>query len=154
MNKRLQHFLDAENITQAQFAAKIHVAPASISHILSGRNKPGFDFIQSTMDAFPELNIEWLINGKGKMYKTAAFYDSDSLFGNEIVSGPEDIRPEPRSVSSPGIEKSVTERTPDTNIEISESFDSPSGDVRHAETVRKATRIIVFYDDGTFQEFQ
>ncbi|MBO8467494.1 MAG: helix-turn-helix transcriptional regulator, partial [Bacteroidetes bacterium] len=46
MNRRLQQFLNAENITQARFATMIHVTPASISHILDGRNRPGFDFIQ------------------------------------------------------------------------------------------------------------
>ena len=47
MNNRLQRFLDAENITQSQLAERLGVAKASISHILAGRNKPGFDFIQS-----------------------------------------------------------------------------------------------------------
>ena len=47
MNQRLEQFLAAENITQAAFADKIKVARASVSHILSGRNKPGYDFFAS-----------------------------------------------------------------------------------------------------------
>ena len=69
MNFRLQQFLAAENISQAQFADQIGVARASVSHIIAGRNKPGFDFIQNMSRAYPDLNLEWLINGKGRMYK-------------------------------------------------------------------------------------
>ena len=68
MNKRLLQFLSAENITQSQFADTLNVARAGISHILSGRNKPGYDFIESLMLHYPDLNIEWLITGKGRMY--------------------------------------------------------------------------------------
>ena len=70
MNKRLQQFLNAENISQSQFADTLNVARAGVSHILSGRNKPGFDFIESLILHYPDLNIEWLITGKGRMYNT------------------------------------------------------------------------------------
>ena len=70
MNKRLLQFLNAENISQSQLADTLSVARAGISHILSGRNKPGFDFIESLMLHYPDLNIEWLITGKGRMYNT------------------------------------------------------------------------------------
>ena len=70
MNDRLLRFLAAENISQAQFADSIGVARASISHIVSGRNKPGFDFIERTARCYPSLNLEWLITGKGRMYNS------------------------------------------------------------------------------------
>ena len=57
MNKRLQQFLNAENISQSQFADTLNVARAGVSHILAGRNKPGFDFIESLILHFPDLNI-------------------------------------------------------------------------------------------------
>lgn len=69
MNTRLQQFLGAENISQSQFAETIGVAKASVSHILAGRNKPGFEFLESMSRKFPNLNLEWLISGRGKMYK-------------------------------------------------------------------------------------
>ena len=71
MNKRLLQFITAENISQSQFADNIGVARASVSHIIAGRNKPGFDFVEKMARAFPALNIEWLITGRGKMYKSA-----------------------------------------------------------------------------------
>ena len=71
MNERLKQFLAAENISQAAFADKIDVARANVSHILSGRNRPGYDFFASLIRNYPSLNIEWLITGKGRMYKTS-----------------------------------------------------------------------------------
>lgn len=78
MNQRLQEFLLAENISQSQFADNIGVARASISHIISGRNKPGFDFIVSMSRRYPNLNLEWLINGEGEMYKNQDVTDSST----------------------------------------------------------------------------
>lgn len=69
MNKRLQQFLAAENITQARFAETIGVARAGVSHVLSGRNKPSFEFLDSMARNYPTLSLEWLISGRGKMYK-------------------------------------------------------------------------------------
>ncbi len=62
-------FLQAENITQSQFADTLSVARGSVSNILSGRNKPGYEFLESLILHYPNLNLEWLMSGKGRMYK-------------------------------------------------------------------------------------
>ena len=103
MDKRLQQFLDAENISQAQLAETLGVARAGISHILSGRNKPGFDFLEAMAVHYPQISMDWLLTGKGRMYKDAA--------GENPVFA---AAPVPRRVS----------------------------------------KILVFYDDNTFEEFQ
>ena len=69
MNTRLQQFLAAENITQAQLADSLNVARAGVSHIIAGRNKPSYDFLSALLHQYPTLNAEWLMLGKGKMYK-------------------------------------------------------------------------------------
>ena len=69
MNRRLLQFLQAENLTQTQFADTLSVARGSVSHILSGRNKPGYDFLESLLLHYPSLNLEWLLTGRGKMYR-------------------------------------------------------------------------------------
>lgn len=158
MNNRLQKFLDAENITQSQFADTVGVARASVSHILSGRNKPGFDFIESISIHYPELNLEWLVNGKGKMYKTVPSPASQETEGNglfrnslfpEGTNAGDDIpdsndnafgtgqSPAPISAARKPAPKSME---PDTKKEPAP---------REERTVSK---IIVFFSDGTFQE--
>ena len=88
MNRRLLQFLQAENITQAQFADTLSVARGSVSHILAGRNKPGYDFMESLLLHYPRLNLDWLLTGKGRMYKDdenavdVPESPSDSLFAS------------------------------------------------------------------------
>lgn len=133
MNNRLKQFLAAENISQAQFAETINVVRASVSHVLAGRNNPGYDFIKSIMDNYPTLNIEWLMLGKGKMYKEKVTQES-TLFALE-----EDIIPE---------------TVPEPMIKIESSPEIETIDNKPQEPVkqRNISKIIVFFDDGTYQE--
>lgn len=63
--KRLQKVIDYYGESASSFAEKIGVQRSSISHILSGRNKPSLDFILKILSAFPEVDLYWLFNGKG-----------------------------------------------------------------------------------------
>ena len=72
--------MQAENISQSQFADTLGVARGSVSHILSGRNKPGYDFLESLLLHYPSLNLDWLLTGRGRMYR-----DSD---GQDASEGP------------------------------------------------------------------
>jgi transcriptional regulator with XRE-family HTH domain len=90
MEDRLLKLLDTEQLSSAKFADAIGVQRSSVSHILSGRNKPSFDFLQKTLKAFPMLNAEWLILGEGDMYEGVVGPVSGSLFDQpqgERISG-------------------------------------------------------------------
>lgn len=63
--KRLQKVIDYYGETASSFAEKIGVQRSSISHILSGRNKPSLDFVLKVLSSFPEVELYWLMNGKG-----------------------------------------------------------------------------------------
>ena len=39
---------------------------SSISHILSGRNKPSLDFVMKVLHSYPDVDLYWLMNGKGE----------------------------------------------------------------------------------------
>lgn len=151
MNFRLQQFLSAENITQAQFADEIGVARASVSHILAGRNKPGFDFIANMSRHYPFVNLEWLINGKGKMYKDGrtepdptSLPAEGQLFESEA----------PKSASpAPEPEPAPIQETPAKIVE-KERVKQEQLEVKVQQGVRKIVRIVVFYDDNSYQELQ
>ncbi len=150
MNTRLQQFLAAENITQSQFADTIGVARAGVSHVLAGRNKPGYDFIASTMQNFPNLNIEWLMFGKGKMYKEKRPNLFDQTPEEPIKDNTEeliDIFP------VQGEENSHPEVIEDEKkSEVSIDTKSLISQVQSLTNQRKATKVVVLFDDGTFQE--
>ena len=67
--KRLEKILDYYNLSASSFADKIGVQRSSISHLLSGRNKPSLDFILKILDVFPEIDLYWILNGKGSFPK-------------------------------------------------------------------------------------
>lgn len=116
--KRLQKVIDYYGETASSFAEKISVQRSSISHILSGRNKPSLDFILKILAAFPEVELYWLLNGKGVFPKTETGHISNTnkTFENEKAD----------------YNKIPPQTNPDKTIE----------------------RIIIFYSDGSFKNFQ
>ncbi|WP_431134320.1 helix-turn-helix domain-containing protein [Psychroserpens mesophilus] len=75
-SKRLQKVIDYYDETASSFAEKIGVQRSSISHILSGRNKPSLDFVLKVLSSFPEVELYWLMNGKGKFPSEHSHIDS------------------------------------------------------------------------------
>ena len=134
MNQRLQQFLSAEILTQTQLADRLGVAKASVSHILAGRNKPGYDFIVSLSRQFPNLNLDWLINGKGRMYKTAS----------EPAQEP--------------VRSSLPQPEDDGGLLFGEDINNTKSipldnNVQSFANQRYIKKIAVFYSDGTFEEY-
>ena len=81
MKDRLLHLIKSEGLTSSLLADELGVQRSGISHILSGRNNPSFDFLQKILGRFPKINAEWLILGKGSMYKATEAKLSE-LFSN------------------------------------------------------------------------
>ena len=67
MHSRLKYWMESEALKSSELADIIGVNRATISHILSGRNKPSIDFLQKLLSNYPELNANWLISGVGHM---------------------------------------------------------------------------------------
>jgi transcriptional regulator with XRE-family HTH domain len=65
MNNRLKNWMESESLKSSALADNIGVNRATISHILSGRNKPSIDFLQKLLHSYPDLNANWLITGIG-----------------------------------------------------------------------------------------
>ncbi|MBL1231140.1 MAG: transcriptional regulator [Flavobacteriales bacterium] len=63
ITERLQYIMKLNNLSASAFADKIEVQRSSISHILSGRNKPSLEFIQKVLAAFPKVSSDWLLTG-------------------------------------------------------------------------------------------
>ena len=70
MNVRIKKWLQNNDLKASVFADKIGVNRATVSHILSGRNKPSIDFIEKMIRNFPDLNSDWLLIGEGFMLKS------------------------------------------------------------------------------------
>jgi len=70
MKDRINLLIKAKNMTAAQFADEIGVQKSSISHIISGRNNASLDFIQKILLCYPEVSMDWLMFGKGPIFKS------------------------------------------------------------------------------------
>ena len=135
MQEQIQEILRKENLSSSQFADKIGVQRSSVSHVLSGRNKPGFEFIKKIIEAFPELNSDWLFSGSGEMYRQIR--PSETLLSiNEMQTQVSSEKPAESPVNSP-------ERTENSKEEIKPEV-PPEKDI---------DRIVVFYKDKTFREY-
>jgi DNA-binding XRE family transcriptional regulator len=71
MKDRIILLIKAKNLTAAQFADEVGVQKSSISHIISGRNNASLDFIQKILIRYPEVNMEWIMLGKGPIFRGA-----------------------------------------------------------------------------------
>lgn len=71
-SKRLEKVIDFYGETASSFSEKIGVQRSSISHILSGRNKPSLDFVLKVLSVYPDVELYWLLNGKGSFPSTSS----------------------------------------------------------------------------------
>lgn len=70
VSKRFVSIMDAENITSlTAFAQMLNVYVQRLHNIVHGRTLPAMDILARVCDLLPDLSMEWLITGKGNMYK-------------------------------------------------------------------------------------
>ena len=139
MKNRIEKILREEKIASSKFADEIGIQRSSMSHILSGRNKPSLDITQRILRKFPHINSDWLILGVGDMYDKTA--NSLSLFDNTEEDNNANIEEETPET----IENTVKE---EAEIE----YHSNKQAVNKPISVRKIKKVMVFYDDGSFEE--
>jgi transcriptional regulator with XRE-family HTH domain len=141
MKERILEFLRAENKSSAQFAEEIGVQPSGISHILSGRNNPSLDFVMKMLDKYSDLSVDWLLFGKGKMYKSPPMkslfdenYDANGGFTGKSPEGYDYTK-------TPELRGGTTERQP--------APPSASSSDKKPEVIK----IVWFYGDKSFEEY-
>ena len=83
---RLQKIIDFYDESASSFAEKIGVQRSSISHILSGRNKPSLDFVMKVLHSYPDVELYWLLNGKGVFPNTNKPLISESPKSNHPIT--------------------------------------------------------------------
>ena len=101
---RLKKILDHYDFSASLFADKIGVQRSSISHILSGRNKPSLDFILKITNTFTDVDIYWLLNGRGSFPKKAIVADTSQSQNISLFTEAEEIS---NSISTKKIDKIV-----------------------------------------------
>ena len=134
-SKRLQLIFDYYDLTASAFADKIDVGKATISHLLSGRNNPSLDFVLRVVKNFPDVELYWLLNGKGTFPKSSSI-PPEKKAENSNTSTP---------VSTSDKKPHLAEPASDTTTESIIKDTSFSGDVE---------RIVIFFKNGTFKSYK
>lgn len=70
--KRLEQILQFYGLSASIFAERVGVQRSSLSHLLSGRNKPSLDFVMKICDEFSEVDLYWFLRGEGQFPKSGS----------------------------------------------------------------------------------
>ena len=145
--KRIEKIMNHYSISASSFADAMGVGRSSISHILSGRNKPSLDFVMRIIEAYPEVSLQWLL------YNEGTFPLSSNM-----------------KISETSVPSSSTLPVNATNKEIEQDLFSNSDDEREKENERpteakenpplqntdndeRIDKIVILYKDGTFLSY-
>ncbi|MCF8296814.1 MAG: helix-turn-helix domain-containing protein [Saprospiraceae bacterium] len=146
MIDRLKKIIAENGLTSSKFADEIDVQRSSISHILSGRNKPSLEFVQKILKRFPEINSEWLLSGNGKMKSI----DNSNLFTQEeIAKNDKMVPPEIKTEIKKEVKIIEPSEEKFSNI-ITQKIDSSQKKTSKSKTIE---RVIIFYNDKTFETY-
>ena len=164
LNSRVQKIINYSELSSSEFADEIGVQRSNISHVLSGRNKPSLDFLMKIKDRFPEIQWEWLIEGKGSMVfsedeaaSTPSSYSLEESKINDdepIITGLFSIpsqemdentkqEEEKSEISEPIQYNNIVENTPEI-LEV----ETP---IEKGNNIKK---IVFFYENGKFEVFE
>lgn len=128
-SKRLDKIMDFYGLTASALADEIDFNRSTISHLVSGRNKPSLDFVMKLLQKFPELDMDWLVLGKGT-------FPSDT-----------------NSEAKENISKS-----PPTPTKPSDIFSETLSGLKTTNAIKSnqqnIERIVFFYKDGSFKVYE
>lgn len=153
MKERLIELMRILNLSPTQFASAIGIQRATLQHILSGRNEPSLKIIMAIHNCYPDVELEWLLNGKGTAIpglqdNAQPVEDYPILPGMEGAFFPTDVRKSPdfSNLSEENQAPKARKRRENKEVNgISEPSEQPGK--------RKIKEVVVFFEDGTYQKF-
>lgn len=130
--KRLEKVLKFYQLSAAAFAEEIDFNRSTISHLLSGRNKPSLEFVVKLLEKFPEVQMNWLLFGKGS-------------FPSTLENKVEVIATKTNSRSKDDLSPNLFSE------EISKEKDKTMDNSGEKKQVDK---IVIFFKDGSFKSYE
>lgn len=152
---RLSQFIENKQLIAGALADRLGIQRSTLSHLFAGRNKPGFDFLQKLSDEFPELNLNWMVTGTGDM-----FFDKNSSLAPVIEQEKEEPlpgeKPQPKFMETSPVDLFSLSQPPVEPARDTIKPEEPYREkpVQQVSTAKKAVKVILLYNDGSFEEFQ
>ncbi|PBJ15685.1 Helix-turn-helix domain protein [Flavobacterium sp. ACN6] len=135
--KRLEIVLDYYGLNASAFADKIGVQRSSMSHLLSGRNKPSLDFVMKILEVFPDVDLYWILIGRGNFPKN----DEEKI-----------LPPLPISIQNSDKDlfyRIEVNENKKTETKFPSELKSPNLNSEESEI----EKIVFFYKNGTFKTY-
>ncbi|MBK5214143.1 MAG: helix-turn-helix transcriptional regulator [Flavobacteriaceae bacterium] len=137
--KRLEKILEYYNLTATAFAEELDFNRSTISHLLSGRNKPSLEFMMKLLQKFPEVEMNWLLLGKG------TFPSSSENRVDAVASKQKPVTTEGKSLDL--FSEAEPAGRQENNTEGKKTL-------QISKNSRDIERIVIFYSDGSFNIYQ
>lgn len=134
---RIKEMIEEEGVNQASFSKQCDIKPATLNHILTGRNSPSSQIVQKILSSYPQYRAEWLINGILPMKKTEEGMGGEMLYGG----------------ASSLFEEFPSKKKDESKNGQNNRLPPFSHTVAVAKKTRAISKIIIFYDDNTFETY-
>ena len=134
---RFKMIMDREQLTAGAFAESIEVAQATISHILASRNNPSTEVILKLHKRYNDINLEWLLTGKGNMSNNSPSVENNGFDYPLFADNPENRK----------------------EIALEAPVNTPKEIVKQEiiykeRPPKKITEIRIFFNDNTYETFK
>lgn len=155
MKDRIKQIMESEHLSPSEFADKLQIGRAVISHILNGRNNPSLDVVTRILSKLNYINSEWLLTGTGEMHKSETTQkvtnnsSSDTLSSNglDLFS---------QNYTNPSNVQEKTEYRKENIVESPKNISEPTVNqqiIYQKLPDKKISKIIIYYTDNTFEVF-
>lgn len=149
LNKKIEQIIIDKGLSPSYFADTIGIQRSSISHILSGRNKPSLDIIQRILKVFPDIDRDWLIfDNELPQQNTPQINRQQPI--NQRVTNQNLFEQKPRESPKNFQAQQLPVQTP-INVMPKRKIERPTIP-SSSNTNKQIERIMIFYTDGTFEE--
>lgn len=153
---RIEFLIHDKGLSNVEFSAITGIAPATISHITSGRSKPTLPILKGILNGFPDLNPEWVFLGNGPMYRNKEDYrDGQSV--EKLDDAPDLFSSLPQN-EKPYIGTSQNAKNSSVSSKMVNSSDlkdviRDSMVAAMGQRKRQIVEVRIFFDDGTYEAF-
>ena len=147
MKDRIRQIMESKHMTQQAFAGYIGMSPAALSSIFNERTRPTLNTVEAIMNRMPEIDVTWLISGKGDMYKSSPSADGPTDSGDAKPRQHHFITDDegnPIAPALPGLSP--------TDLFVNRQLTTSPAPAQE-RPARKITEIRVFFDDQTYESF-
>lgn len=153
INSRVGKIIEEKGLNHTEFANEVGVQRSVISHVVSGRNRPGVELLQNILERYPEIQPNWLLLGKGNMKKMDEKMNQEKEGDNK--------EREVKGENSPGNQQySQKNLFEEEDKKEADSVNQPSSEGGKKEPASidfegngKIRRITVYFANGYFRDF-